>query len=207
MRQEDAEARLEALKQELVARTSRVAGVARPRDVPAGDDSAHCWRGPGSRGASRDKPGGGSGERVVIDSIPYQSATRSLRLTFRHAEGEVTLQAMKRVDMIAPGGLMTRLEGAHTGSWVEIRDPTHALLYQRVLFLPIGAWVEVPGAENGRMELVPMDHPSGAFDVIVPDLPDADVVVLLASPYDQPHRPATELVRVRVSRAEGEDGQ
>ena len=101
------------------------------------------------------------------------------RLTFSYEGADIRLVAQQRVAMIAPPDDSDRTFAARAGTWVEVRDATGHGLYRQVLADPVRHGYEVhspdPAEASRRVE---PEAPSGVFQVVVPDLPGAQDVVL-----------------------------
>jgi hypothetical protein len=109
-------------------------------------------------------------------------APRAIRLTFSYAAGQFRLDSLRRVAMRAlPSHDVAGYEN-HSGFWVEVRDRTGRVLHRRVLHEPVRFDAEVYPAEAGtEFTRVPLAEAKGSFDVVVPDLPGAQVVTLYGS--------------------------
>jgi hypothetical protein len=134
--------------------------------------------------------------------IEPTSPPHALRLTFSYSDTEISLVAGRRTQMIAPPGETAKIEQGRVGSWVELRDSDQEVLYQQAVHSPIRFEVEVadePG--SGKMRWHKTAHKSGAFELLVPDILQADTLRLYASPPDALHEPARELARITLTDA------
>jgi hypothetical protein len=106
---------------------------------------------------------------------------RSLRLIFQYDGDRVDLVSRQAVDMAAPTSDALNDFGGRLGSWIELRDPEGVALHRQVLHDPLGASTEVfssdPEHSLGRVDRT---RQTGAFTVVVPDLPSADYVAVMA---------------------------
>lgn len=120
-----------------------------------------------------------------------QSPVRhTLRLTFSYRGRSVQLTARDRVAMIPPPGESTRIRPDQSGFWIELRDARGRVLYQRVVQSPIRFDVEIFEDETGgTIRREPVTDPGGTFELLVPDLPLAQSLVLMSSP-PEPERAA-----------------
>jgi hypothetical protein len=103
--------------------------------------------------------------------------------------------------MQAPPDDHALLEQGKSGYWVEVRDADNAVLYRQVLHNPIRTDAEVfPEDPSEPIRRVPIEHPQGVFQVVVPDLPEGQVAVLhgRASKQELRERPARQLVRAKL---------
>lgn len=120
-----------------------------------------------------------------VERRPEQEP-RAWRLTFEYDSGGIALVAQQRVTTTAPPDDSDLTYAARAGYWVELRDATGHGLYRQVLANPIRSHFEAHSrAPGARPESIPVPAPTkGAFQVLVPDLPEAHDVVLhgLAAP-------------------------
>jgi hypothetical protein len=106
---------------------------------------------------------------------------RSLRLIFEYDGDRVDLVYRQPVDMIAPSSEPLDDLADRLGSWVELRDPEGVALHRQVLHEPIGASTEVFSPDpKESLRRVERTRQKGAFTVVVPDLPRADQVAIVA---------------------------
>jgi hypothetical protein len=106
---------------------------------------------------------------------------RSVRLIFQYDGDRIELLSRQPVDMVSPSsgplGDFDRL-----GSWVEVRDAEGVALHRQVLPDPLRASAEVFGPDpDETLHRVERARRTGAFTVVVPDLPEADHVALVAA--------------------------
>jgi hypothetical protein len=114
-----------------------------------------------------------------VERRPEQEP-QAWRLTFEYDSRGIALVAQQRVATTAPPDDSALTYAARAGYWVEVRDATGHGLYRQVLANPIRTHFEahtrVPG---GRPESVATPaRTKGAFQVVLPDLPEAHDVVL-----------------------------
>jgi len=106
----------------------------------------------------------------------------ALRLTFRFDGDQVELTGVQAIRKLIPPRVGSEPEeGKHAGEWLQLRDREDRVLYTRVLNDPLRTRVDVHDAEKGP-SIVVGPPTNGTFDVLMPDLPDAVVAVLYASP-------------------------
>jgi hypothetical protein len=107
--------------------------------------------------------------------------SRSLRLIFEYDGDRVELVSRQPVDMVAPSSEPLEDFADRLGSWIDLRDPDGVALHRQMLHDPVGASTEVfspdPEASLRRVERT---RQKGAFTVVVPDLPGADHVAVVA---------------------------
>ncbi len=110
------------------------------------------------------------------DLRPYR---KSLRLTFRVANGEIQLVSYERLDMIAPPSIGERPEvGKSGGFWMELRDAKDRTLFHRVLDNPLGDSVEVH-SPDGKIRRIFGDVKENVFEVLLPDDANAKTIAFI----------------------------
>jgi hypothetical protein len=104
--------------------------------------------------------------------IPY---THVLRITFAYENSNLQIAGVTRIAMRVPAPSTPAPQEGQVGSWFEVRDGKGALLYYRPLHDPMRLDTEVFGDKPGDpLRQVPARHAKGEFEVLAPDLPDAD---------------------------------
>lgn len=120
----------------------------------------------------------------------FQAASRrgprALRLTFTY-EGEgiklVERQPIEKRARATDRILKQGEASQYSGFWIELRDAENQTIYRRVLHNPIQSTVEVPtDKRNQTFERLTVKNPRGTFFVIIPDLEQADSIVIFNSP-------------------------
>jgi hypothetical protein len=101
------------------------------------------------------------------------------RLTYEYDADGVRLSAQQRVATMAPPDDSELTHAARAGYWVELRAADGHGLYRQILVDPFRTTVEAHSSDPavGSTHVTRSD-PAGVFQVVVPDLPDADEVVL-----------------------------
>lgn len=129
----------------------------------------------------------------------------SWRLTFQYDGLQLDLVSRRQVQMIAPPALAARrAAGEHVGIWLELRDQQEAVLYQRDLSRLIGAEAEAFNPDGTITHLVGAPG-SGQFEVVVPDVAEAESVCVIASAIEGTRafrEPAREIARFSLRGAE-----
>jgi hypothetical protein len=147
---------------------------------------------------------------------PYR---KTLRLTFRVADGEVQLVRHERLDMICPPSIGERPEaGKHGGFWIELRDAGDRVLFHRVLHSPLGDSVEIH-SPDGKIQREFGPSSESIFEVLLPDQDEASTVALMGEYLDatkagreqaekagESARGARELARFKIPEG-GESGE
>jgi hypothetical protein len=99
------------------------------------------------------------------------------RLTFAYDGDDISLVDKQWVARRPPPPSDISIPDDATGFWVEVRGDDGTVLHQEPLREPVRRDVEVFSPE-GTIERHAVDQPAGAFQVVVPDRPGADRVVL-----------------------------
>ena len=113
---------------------------------------------------------------------------RALRLTFTYEGEKVSLverqpieKRTRQTDPILKEGEASQ----YSGFWIELHDAKNRTIYRRVLHNPIQFSVEVPSDKpHQSFERHTIENPRGTFFVIVPDLDQAESIVIFNSPLD-----------------------
>ncbi len=130
---------------------------------------------------------------VRLESQYVRQYRKSLRLTFRVAEGLVRLVSFERLDMICPPAIGEHPEaGKHGGFWMELRDANDHVLFHRILYSPLGDSVAVH-SPDGKIQRVFGAVKENVFEVLLPDDSKAKAIVFMGESLE----PAT----VRKERA------
>jgi hypothetical protein len=128
----------------------------------------------------------------------YERFYRTLRLTFAYEGSAVRLVSRMSVEMLLPKPNAVPIREGQSGFWYELRDNRDRVLYQRAVHNPIRFDVEIfPEDQKEPIRRRALANPRGTFDLLVPDVPEGDSVVLFSSP-SEPERstgPAHELGR------------
>lgn len=104
---------------------------------------------------------------------------KSLRLTFRVANGEVRMVSYERLAMICPPSVGECPQaGKHGGYWMELRDGNDRVLFHRVLDNPLGDSVALH-SPDGRIQRVFGDVKENFFEVLLPDDGNAKSVAFM----------------------------
>jgi hypothetical protein len=135
----------------------------------------------------------------MADRAASSSPRSAVRLTFAYEGTEVRLVDRQHVEAIVPPGESERLPDGASGFWIELRDKGGAPLYQRSLYQPVRMEAEVFPEDHDELPYyVPRSSPTGAFAIVVPDLPDAERAALYSSPPhpERANEAATKVLEV-----------
>lgn len=131
---------------------------------------------------------------------------RALRLTFSYEGARISLvdrqavdrptqpsapllqQTPRETEQAAPGADSERQPRGQSGFWIELHGRQGRALYRLVMSNPIAFRAEAPD-EGGGFTNVTVENPRGQFFVLVPNLPDAESVVVFSSPLGPEARP------------------
>jgi hypothetical protein len=122
-----------------------------------------------------------------------------VRLVFAFDGDEVTLVSSRPVEMTVPlthtqprGESEEEGEVAPPEFVAELRGAEDQVLHRTQMPNPLVTHREVFSDDEERsVRRVPVEHPSGAFTVVVPDHPEGEYVALMASPPPD-HAPGLE---------------
>jgi hypothetical protein len=132
-------------------------------------------------------------------ATPNNGPSPALRVTFAYRGHDIAVANTRAVRMIVPRPVSSPPEKGQSGYWVEVRAADGKLLFHCVLHNPVRVDVEVYSHdERQSITRVPVAEPRGEFEVLLPDLPEAQSLVLFGPPADARLQaaPARELVRV-----------
>jgi hypothetical protein len=116
---------------------------------------------------------------VRLEGQHMRQYRKSLRLTFRVADGEVRLVSYERLDMICPPSFGERPEaGKHGGFWMELHDASDRVLFHRVLNTPLGDSVAVH-SPDGKIQRVFGAVNENVFEVLLPDDSKAKTIAFM----------------------------
>ncbi|SEM84977.1 hypothetical protein SAMN05216404_101317 [Nitrosospira multiformis] len=135
---------------------------------------------------------------------------RTLRLTFRVADGAVHLVSYERLPMICPPSAGEAPQPRKNGGfWMELRDGNNQVLFHRLIHSPLIGSVEVH-SPDGKIERKFGEVKESIFEVLLPDNPAAESIALIGESLDlsalsatgAQQRASTELARFDIPRGE-----
>jgi hypothetical protein len=111
-------------------------------------------------------------------------SAQSVRFVFEYDGDAVRVVSRQPVDMIAPASSGVDADlSEHHGFWVELQDQRGTALHRQVMHNPMRTDAEVFSDDPDQtLRRVAVGQPTGAFTVVVPDLPEADHLALVSSP-------------------------
>jgi hypothetical protein len=111
------------------------------------------------------------------------ASTQSLRITFAYDGPKLEIIRVLRVAMRAPA--TATMHESQAGYWLEVRDRSGALLYQRPIHDPMHRDIESFGDVPGdAMRRHPATTTKGEFELLIPDLPGAQTFNLYGPPAE-----------------------
>lgn len=117
---------------------------------------------------------------------------KAIRLTFNYESATVRLVDRQIIDKptqpSAPILKQGKKQQAQSGFWIELHSKGGQALYRLVMSNPIRFHTELPDGEGGFTNL-PRPKPSGVFFVIVPNLAEAETIVVFSSPLGPEAKP------------------
>jgi hypothetical protein len=126
---------------------------------------------------------------------------RSLRLRFRYDGDEIELIRARRVTMTPPPSERLGTMDERSGFRVELCTRRGRVLYRRSGTSPIERSVEAPSDDPDRpFQRTTVVEPSGEFEIVVPDLDDADRLDVLDDALPGPQ--AAKAARERATAAQ-----
>jgi hypothetical protein len=131
----------------------------------------------------------------------------AVRLIFSYEGDDIRLISRQRVNVVTPPSEpLDSLEG-RSGFWVEIRDEAGQPLHRELMHDPIRHDAEVFSEDPERsVARIPLERPTGVFAVLIPEIEEAEHLVLIGTPLEE--RPALAEAReiARFSLAEERGG-
>ncbi len=130
--------------------------------------------------------------------MPSQSA---LRIVLSHKGKSFRVESVTRVrKVVQPSDSLGEAQG-EAESWVAIQGSHGKPVFRRLIQNPLGTR-EAPTGEKRELRQVRLPEPSGVVTFLLPDLPEAQKVVLYASGADDEEGPrsAEPVFEVTVKR-------
>ena len=120
----------------------------------------------------------------------------ALRVRYEYDKDGVRVVSHTRVETIIPDPVTPPPEPNQPGLWCELQDSAGRSLYHVILSHSLGHDAEVfPMGPDEQTHRTLIEDGSGAFDVILPDVPEGHTAVLVG-----PHHPSGKLTQpVRYS--------
>lgn len=120
------------------------------------------------------------------------ASRRALRLTFAYEGREIRLTGVQALEkQVRPSAPLREPadEKPRSGFWVELQTSDGKPLYRQEMNNPVRFHAEVTDGKRGFTNQ-PIAEPRGVFFVIVPEVPEAEQVVVFSSPLGPEARPA-----------------
>ena len=139
----------------------------------------------------------------VSSIIDTRRIRTTIRMLFSYKGEKIELISEEPVAKIAPGPTLPLPERGQSGFWFEVIDREGRRLYVKGIFNPVRFEVEVfPEDPKDVPYWRRIAHPSGFFELLVPDIPQAEEVVLFSSPFDpeKSGEPAKEIARYSLKK-------
>lgn len=130
--------------------------------------------------------------------VPVESRNRSWRLTFSYEGRYLQLVSLQSIGMRSPPSVPLTMEEDQSGFWYELQDKNRGVLYRYVIYNPIRIEAEIFSNDPSvPMRRVKIKNPRGTFQLLAPQIDEADSLVLFSSPLEPEHsgEPARELAR------------
>ncbi len=133
--------------------------------------------------------------------LSFRQQDRSIRLTFSYEGSQVRLVSRQILDKRPPSSdplLDPQKDAPQSGFWIELRDREDRAVYRKIMHNPIELSVETISEDSERtFTRQPISEPRGTFFSVIPNLEEAESVVILSSPLDIEARPeaAREITR------------
>lgn len=138
------------------------------------------------------------------------SSKHSLRLTFAYLGSDIRLESVKSIAMIAPPSDDPKRSKDESGFWYEVRDRDNRTLYRRITENPIKFAVEIRSDDtDAPFKWEEIKEPAGSFTLLVPDISNAQSIVLFSSPFDLKKRRETaqEIARFDLGNVKGKGAE
>ena len=119
------------------------------------------------------------------------ASSSALRIRYEYDKDTVRAVSRTHVEMIVPDPVTPPPEPDQAGLWCELQDSAGRRLYYWILSDSLGQSAEVfSKGPDEQMHRTAVADGSGAFDVILPDVPEGHAAVLVG-----PNHPSGKLSR------------
>jgi len=134
------------------------------------------------------------------DEVSF-SQNRAIRLTLEYKDQQFRVRERHFLNKRAQSSdpiLDKEKDKPRSGFWIDLRDANERPIYRQVLHNPVPVSVEIHTDDKNnpiRREVNP--NPEAVFGVLIPDLPNAESLVIVSSPLkaDAMFEPASDLAR------------
>jgi hypothetical protein len=125
-------------------------------------------------------------------------------VTFEYKGDEFRIANQMRVEKITPPSLTPCPDASSAaGYWVELRDRRGRCLFHRILPDAIRDSAEIY-PEQKPLTRTPLREVAGRFEVLLPDLPEADAVVVMGHPVAREglmrHKRTGQLAKFKIKQ-------
>ena len=141
-------------------------------------------------------------QKQAEEKSQYRSVNRSIRFTFSYRGADIKLESRQSIRMISPPSDLLVVNGKISGFWYELRDKKNRVLYRRIVQNPVKFAVEVRSDKKDTpLVWEEVKDPAGLFVLLAPELPEAESIVLVSSPFEptRANEEAVEITRFPVT--------
>jgi hypothetical protein len=116
---------------------------------------------------------------------PSKKWNRCIRLIFSYQDSKIDLISQQDVEMIIPPSKDLNYDKNQSGFWYDLHDKDGKILYHDYVFNPIQTSVEILSDSNdGSFKRIPIEHPKGVFTLLIPQIDEAQELILYSSPIE-----------------------
>lgn len=140
--------------------------------------------------------------KQIESKSQYGRVKCSIRFTFSYRGANIKLESRQSIKMIAPPSDPLEVRDKRSGFWYELRDKENRVLYRRIIQNPVKYAVEVRSDKKDTpLVWENVKDPAGQFVLLTPELPEAESIVLVSSPFelDRANEEAVEITRFPVT--------
>ena len=141
---------------------------------------------------------------AIGSSTPHsdENALPTLRVTFAYEGNQVRVVSRQAVDMrAAPSDPVYDYQG-QSGHWFEVHDASGRVIYRRNTHDLMPVDVEAPSGDPERPFTRAKTERRGTFVLTIPNVSQAQSIVLFASPEDDARKAAREIGRFTLRGVE-----
>jgi hypothetical protein len=132
----------------------------------------------------KDNPNKDPGDSTYVP----KKWNRGIRLIFSYQDTKVDLISQQDVEMIIPPSKDVNYDRDQSGFWYDLHDKDGKILYHNYVFNPIQTSVEtLSDNKDGSFKRIPIEHPKGVFTLLIPQINEAQKLILYSSPIEPQH--------------------